>query len=60
MRSDYVLAYPFLKAANLSEQHEQLAKTTISDLKSDIIKDQLKAIFGDLSCILPPVHQMGS
>ena len=46
-----ILAYQLLKAANLSEQHEQLAKATISDLKFDIMKDQ--KIFGDLSCIPP-------
>ena len=40
-----------LKAVNLSEQHEQLTKAPISDLKFDIMKDQLKQIFGDLSCI---------
>ena len=42
-----------LKSANLSEQHEQLAKATASDLKCDVMKDQLKKIFGDLSCIPP-------
>ena len=34
-----VLGYQLLKAANWSEQHEQLAKATISDLKFDIMKD---------------------
>ena len=42
-----------LKAVNLSEQHELLTKAPISDLKFDIMKDQLKQIFGDLSCIPP-------
>ena len=51
--SDDILAYRLLKSANLSEKHEQLAKATISDLKFDVMKDQLKKIFGDLSCILP-------
>ena len=53
IRSDDILAYHLLKSANLSEQHEQLAKVTISDLKFDIMKDQLKKIFGDLSCVPP-------
>ena len=51
--SDDSLAYRLLKSANLSEQHEQLAKATISDLKFDIMKNQLKKIFGDFSCIPP-------
>ena len=51
--SDDILAYCLLKSANFSEQHEQLAKATISDLKFDTIKDQLKKIFGDLSHIPP-------
>ena len=51
--SDDILAYRLLKSANLSEQHEQLAKATISDLKLGTMKDQVKKIFGDLSCILP-------
>ena len=41
-----------MKSADLSEEHEQLAKATGSDLKYDLIKDQLKRIFGDLSAIL--------
>ena len=48
-----VLAYRLLKAANLPEQHEQPPKATISDLRLDIMKDQLKKISGDLSCIRP-------
>ena len=42
-----ILAYCPLKSANLSEQHEQLAKATINDLKFDNMKDQLKKISGD-------------
>ena len=41
------LAYRLLKAANLSEYHEQLAKATISDINYDVMKTQLKKIFGD-------------
>ena len=51
--SDDILAYCLLNSANLSKQHQQLAKATISDLKFDTIKDQLNKIFGDLSCIPP-------
>ena len=46
-----ILAYRLLKSANLSEQHEQLAKATVSGLRYDLMKDQLKRIFGDLSTI---------
>ena len=49
--SDDILAYRLLKSADLSEQHEQLAKATVSDLKYDLMKDQLQRIFGDLSAI---------
>ena len=51
--SEDILAYRLLKSANFSEQHEQLAKATASDLKFDIMKDQLKKILGDLPCIPP-------
>ena len=44
-----VLAYRLLKSANLSQQHEQLAKATISKLEYDIMKTQLKKIFGDVN-----------
>ena len=46
MSSD-ILAYRLLKAANLSEYHEQLTRATISELNYDIMKTQLKKIFGD-------------
>ena len=42
-----VLAYRLLKSANLSEQHEQLARATISELTYDVMKGQLKKIFAD-------------
>ena len=47
--SSNVLAYRLLKSANLSEQHEQLARATISDLTYEQMKLQLKKIFGDSS-----------
>ena len=50
-KSDDILAYRLLKSANLPEQHEQLAKATVSDLKYDLMKDQLKRILGDSSAI---------
>ena len=46
MSSD-ILAYRLLKAANLPEYHEQLTRATIPDLNYDIMKTQLKKIFGD-------------
>ena len=48
MSSD-ILAYRLLKSANISEQHEQLARATISELKYEGMKTQLKKIFGDSS-----------
>ena len=42
---DGVLAY--LKSAHLSEQHEQLARATLTELTYDNMKGQLKKIFGD-------------
>ena len=35
---DDILAYCLLKSANLSEEHEQLAKATFTDLKYDLMK----------------------
>lgn len=46
MSSD-ILAYRLLKAANLSEYHEQLTRATIQELNYDVMKSQLKKIFGD-------------
>ena len=46
MSSD-ILAYRLLKSANVSEQHEQLARATIKGLTYDQMKEQLKKIFGD-------------
>ena len=57
--TDDILTYRLLESADLSEQHEQLAKATISDLKFDTMKDQLKKIFGDLSCIPPTSSSEG-
>ena len=46
MSSD-ILAYRLLKSANLSEQHEQLARATITKFDYESMKTQLKKIFGD-------------
>ena len=48
---DDIIAYCLLKCANLSEQHKQLAKAIVSDLKYELMKDQLKRIYGDLHAI---------
>ena len=45
--SDNLLAYRLLKSANLPELHEQMVKGTITDLKYDLMKDQLKKMFGE-------------
>ena len=47
--STEIMAYRLLKSANLSENHEQLAKATIPQLSYDAMKTQLKKIFGDAS-----------
>lgn len=41
------ISYQLLKAAHFSEYHEQLTRTTISNLDFDVMKRQLKKIFGD-------------
>ncbi|CAF2215355.1 unnamed protein product [Rotaria magnacalcarata] len=43
---DGVLAYRLLKSANVSEQHQQLARATLIDLTYENMKQQLKKIFG--------------
>ena len=45
--SEDILAYRLLKSANISEHHCQLARATITELKYDEMKSQLKKIFGD-------------
>ena len=55
MSSD-ILAYRLLKAANISESHQQLARATIiGDLTYEAMKNQLKRIFGDDSINLTDV-----
>ena len=47
--SDDILAYQLLNSANLSTHHEELIKATIPDLQYNIMKDQLKKTFYDVS-----------
>ena len=47
--SDDILAYPLLKNANLKQGKEQPIKVTINDLCYNLMKEQLKKIFSDLS-----------
>ena len=51
--SDDILAYRLLKSANLSSYHEELVKATIPDFQYDIMKDQLKKTFSDVSKQIP-------
>ena len=44
--SDDVLAFRLLKSANLPESQQQLAKATITELKYENMKTQLKKIHG--------------
>ena len=44
--SDDVLAYRLLKSANLPESQQQLAKATVTELKYENMKTQLKKIHG--------------
>ena len=49
VQSDNILAYHLLKLATLSNNHEELIKATIPELKYDLMKDHLKKIFSDAS-----------
>ena len=44
--SENILAYRLLKSANLPEPRKQMVKGTISYLKFNLMKDQLKKTFG--------------
>ena len=44
---DGVLAYRLLKSAYLPEQHEQLARATLTESTYGNMKGPLKKIFGD-------------
>ena len=57
VQSDDVLAYCLLKSANLSNNHEELIKATIPELKYDLMKDQLKKTFSDASRHIPTKNE---
>ena len=44
-----VLAYRLLKSANVSDERQQLARATLSELTYENMKKQLKAIFDNSS-----------
>ena len=46
---DGVLAYMVLKSANISQEHEQLARATITEFSYSNMTEQLKKIFGDVA-----------
>ena len=46
-----------LKSAYLSNNHEELIKATIPDLKYDLMKDQLKKTFSDASRHIPTKNE---
>ena len=48
-----ILAYRLLKSANLSNNHEELIKATIPELKYDLMKDQIKKSFSDTPRNIP-------
>ena len=51
--SNDILAYRMLKAANLSNYHEELIKATIKDLQDDLMKDQRQKSFSNASRQVP-------
>ena len=46
-----------LKSANLSNNHEELVKATIPELKYDLMKDQLKKTLTDASRLIPTKNE---
>ena len=56
-QSNDILAYCLLKSPILSDTHEELTKATITELKHDLIKDQLKKIFSDSSRHIPTKNE---
>ena len=50
---DGVLAYRLLNSASLSEQHKQLVRATVSEMKYSIMKEQFKKYSQ-----IQPVHHM--
>ena len=56
-QSNDILAYCLLKSPILSDTHEELTKATITELKHDLIQDQLKKIFSDSSRHIPTKNE---
>ena len=46
---DEVLAYGVPKSANISQEHEQLVRATITEFSYSNMTEQLKKIFGDVA-----------
>ena len=57
VQSDNILAYRLLKSANLSNNHKELIKATIPELKYDLMEDQLKKTFSDASRHIPTKNE---
>ena len=53
VQSDDKLAYDLLKSDHLSNNHKELIKVTIPELKYDLIKDQVKKTISDVSRRIP-------
>ena len=52
--SENVLAYRLFRSAKLPELHEQIVKGTITDFNFNLLKEQLKKMFGEL---LPSIEK---
>ena len=57
--SDGVLALKIFNDANISEQHKQLVWATLSELKYDTMKKQLKKLFRE-DLFSDPLNYTGS
>ena len=44
---DGILAHKFLNYANISKQHRQLVCATLTELKYENMKDQIKKVLSD-------------
>ena len=53
VQSDDILAYCLLKSAALSNNHEELIKATILELKYNLMKDQLNKTISDAGRHIP-------
>ena len=57
VQSENILAYRFLKSANSSNNHKELIKATIPELKYDLMKYQLNKTFNDASRHIPTKNE---